>query len=90
MPFVLALILTLLSAASCNFSTPRAEPRLPAAPAWLLGALPLVLAVLALAQAQAMSTFTAIMTVLAMWMIALPCIGVLRALRKARAGRAHG
>lgn len=86
--FSLSLILTLLSAACCNFSTARAEPRLPAIGGWLLGVAPLALAVLALT--ARMSTFTAILTVLAMWMIALPGVGVLRAVRKARAGRAHG
>ncbi|MDQ1832440.1 hypothetical protein [Massilia scottii] len=88
MLFALALILTLLSAVCCNFSTPRAEPRLPAALGWALGAAPLLLAVAILA-ARA-STFTAILTVLTIWMIALPLVGVLRAVRRARAGRAHG
>lgn len=88
MSFALALIFTLLSAAACNASTPRAEPRLPAALGWALGAAPLLLAVLALG--ASMSTFTAILTVLAVWMIALPAIGVLRAVRRARARRAHG
>ncbi|ATQ76479.1 hypothetical protein CR152_19595 [Massilia violaceinigra] len=88
MLFALALILTLLSAVCCNFSTPRAEPRLPAALGWALGAAPLLLAVVILA-ARA-STFTAILTVLTIWMIALPLVGVLRAVRRARAGRAHG
>ncbi|NHZ42571.1 MULTISPECIES: hypothetical protein [Massilia] len=85
---VLALILTLLSAACCNFSTARAEPRLPALLGWTLGAAPLVLAVVALA--ASMSTFTAILTALTVWMIALPAVGVLRAVRKARAGSSHG
>ncbi|MDQ1815982.1 hypothetical protein RBA41_22040 [Massilia sp. CCM 9210] len=88
MLFALALILTLLSAVCCNLSTPRAEPRLPAALGWALGAAPLLLAVVILA-ARA-STFTAILTVLTIWMIALPLVGVLRAVRRARAGRAHG
>ncbi|MFB9241838.1 hypothetical protein IV454_19365 [Massilia antarctica] len=88
MLFVLALILTLLSAVCCNFSTPRAEPRLPAALGWALGAAPLPLAVAAVAVHA--SIFTAILTVLTVWMIALPAVGVLRALRRARAGRAHG
>ncbi|MDM5175660.1 hypothetical protein PO883_00345 [Massilia sp. DJPM01] len=88
MPFAFALILTLLSAVCCNFSTSRAEPRLPAMLGCALGAAPLPLAV-AILGAQA-STFTAILTVLIVWMIALPAVGVLRALRKARAGRAHG
>ncbi|MDQ1923052.1 hypothetical protein [Massilia pseudoviolaceinigra] len=88
MLFALALILTLLSAVCCNFSTPRAEPRLPPALRWALGAVPLLLAVVILA-ARA-STFTAILTVLAIWMIALPLVGVLRAVRRAHAGRAHG
>lgn len=82
------MILTLLSAACCNFSTARAEPRLPPVPGWTLSAVPLVLAVLLLA--ARMSTFSAILTVLTVWMIALPGVGVLRALRQARAGRAHG
>ncbi|CUI08666.1 hypothetical protein LXA47_30540 [Massilia sp. P8910] len=88
MLFVLALSLTLLSAVCCNFSTPRAEPRLPAALGWALGAGPLLLAVATLA--ARMSTFTAILTVLTIWMIALPAVGVLRALRRVRTGRAHG
>ncbi|NHZ65561.1 hypothetical protein [Massilia genomosp. 1] len=88
MLLALALILTLLSAACCNFSTARAEPRLPALAGSVLCAAPLVLAVLALA--ARMSTFTAILTVLTVWMIALPLVGLLRALHKARAGSAHG
>lgn len=88
MLLVLALILTLLSAACCNFSTARAEPRLPALFGWVLGMAALVLAVVALA--ARMSTFTAILTVLTVWMIALPAVGVLRAVHKAYAGRAHG
>ncbi|HEX8405276.1 MAG TPA: hypothetical protein VF670_11710 [Duganella sp.] len=88
MPFVLALILTLLSATCCNFSTPRAQPRLPAVLGWALGAAPLPLAVASLS--SRMSIFAALMTVTLVWMIALPLVGVLRALRRARAGRAHG
>lgn len=90
MPFALSLILTLLSAACCNASTPRAEPRLPAWLGWVGGAGPLVLAVAALAQGAGMSTFTAILTVLTVWMIALPGVGVLLAVRRARGRRAHG
>lgn len=88
MPFALALILTLLSAACCNFSTARAEPRLPPLLGWTVGAAALLLSVLALA--PRMSSFSAILTVLTLWMIALPAVGVLRALYRARAGRAHG
>ena len=94
MPFALSLLLTLLSAACCNVSTPRAEPRLPAWLGWGGGAAPLVPAVTALVQGAGMSTFTAILTVLTLWMIALPGVGVLlavlRAVLRARGRRAHG
>lgn len=90
MSFALALILTLLSAACCNFSTARAEPRLPPLLGWTLGAAALLAASLVLVLAARMSTFTATLTVLTLWMIGLPAVGLLRALRKAQAGRTHG
>jgi hypothetical protein len=89
MLFVLALILTLFSAACCNFSTARAEPRLPPLPGWGLAAATLVLAMLLLA--ARLSTFAAVVCVLTAWMIALPGVGLLRALAKAaKARRTHG
>ena len=80
MLFALAFALILFSAVCTNFGTPRAEPRLPARIAWVLGAAPLALGVWILC--NQLSTFTAIVTVMTLWMIGLPVIGAIRAIVK--------
>ncbi len=79
MPFLLASILTVLSAAAANFSSPKSVPRLPAAPGALLSAVLLLLGIGVLA--STLSLFSALLSVLTVWMIALPVIGVMRAVR---------